>query len=65
MDMVSEQLDVISQFVTKHLWYYKQCYRNTWIQKGQKIKVQGIEDGFYGAWFLATVLKTFSEKMFD
>jgi hypothetical protein len=33
-----------------------------WIQEGQKIKVQGIEDGFYGAWFPAVVLKTFSNK---
>jgi hypothetical protein len=32
-----------------------------WIQ-GQKIKVQGIEDGFYGVWFPTTILKTFLEK---
>jgi hypothetical protein len=33
-----------------------------WIQEGQKIEIQGIEDGFYGAWFFVTVSKTFLEK---
>jgi hypothetical protein len=33
-----------------------------WIEEGQKIEVQGIEDGFYGAWFPTIVLKTFSKK---
>ncbi len=32
-----------------------------WIQEGQEIEVQGIEDGFYGAWFPTIVLKTFDE----
>jgi hypothetical protein len=33
-----------------------------WIQEGQKIEVQGIEDGFYGARFPTIVLQTFSKK---
>ncbi len=35
-----------------------------WIEEGQKNEVQGVEDGFYGAWFLVTLLKRFLEKYF-
>jgi hypothetical protein len=36
-----------------------------WIQEGQKIKIQGMEDGFYGVWFPITVLKIILEGMFS
>ncbi|KAH9557496.1 hypothetical protein CY35_07G087100 [Sphagnum magellanicum] len=35
-----------------------------WIEEGQKIEVQGMEDGFYGVWFPTTFLKRFLEKCF-
>jgi hypothetical protein len=34
------------------------------LKRGQKIEVQGVEDGFYGTWFLVTFLKRFLEKCF-
>jgi hypothetical protein len=36
-----------------------------WIQEGQKIKIQGMEDGFYGVSFPITVLKIILEGMFS
>jgi hypothetical protein len=38
--------------------------KNMWIEEGQNIEVQGVEDGFYGAWFLVTLLKKKLEKCF-
>jgi len=35
-----------------------------WIQEGQKIEVQGVEDGFYGAWFLKIVLKMTTQNTY-
>jgi hypothetical protein len=34
------------------------------LKKDKKIKVQGMEDGFYGVWFPTTILKRFSKRYF-
>ncbi len=49
-----------------NFWYYEQftIAKTCGLKRGQKIEVQGVEDGFYGTWFLVTFLKRFLEKCF-